>query len=166
MVRVEAPEIPPPYRRLLAHNADMTTTLEAFHGEALALRVCGREETNDAYCREVVLALQSSDRPVEYGAICIHLRRFPRRVQGMIRTEEHPFGRILQNESIAHLGWPQAFFVVGADLHMSELLGLDKPALLYGRRNVLLNHRRQLLAEVIEILPPAPILPHCGVTSS
>jgi len=151
-----APErLPEPYRRLLAHNNDMTATLERWHGERLNLRVCGREQGPDFYLREVVLELSGSRRPAEYGAIRVHLGRFPSRVRSLILAERDPFGRILQEEGIAHLGWPQAFFALQADARMRRLLDLDEAALVYGRRNVLLDGERRLLAEVIEILPPA-----------
>lgn len=152
--RLEGRRLPEPARQLLAHNRDMTPTLEQFHGEPLSLRVCSRECGSDVYLREVVLALAGSGQPVEYGAICIYLDRFPAPVQRLVLAEQHPFGRILQRESIAHLGWPQAFFAVVADAHISSLLELAEPPTLYGRRNVLLDERRRLLAEVIEILAP------------
>jgi chorismate-pyruvate lyase len=156
IVRLEAPQLPPPYRQLLAHNDDMTPTLEGFYHESLSLQVCSRECWMDAYLREVVLALVHRGTPVEYGAIHIHLNHFPERVREQFLAEKHPFGRILQTEAIAHLGWPQAFFCIASDGRMGRLLDFDKPQLLYGRRNVLLDGQRRLLAEVIEILAPLP----------
>jgi chorismate-pyruvate lyase len=155
IVRLEARQLPPLCRRLLAHNNDMTPTLEQFHGEALALQVCSRECTPDAYLREVVLTLAGSGRPVEYGAIRIHLARFAERVRRLIVEEHHPFGRILEMEAIPHLGWPQAYFRVDPDGHMKHLLKFQGAHPFYGRRNVLLDGQRRLLAEVIEILAPA-----------
>src|SRR5438552_105801 len=70
-------EVPEPYRQLLVHNGDMTPTLEAFHGERIHLRVISRQLDGDTLRREVVLTLDDSDRPVEFGAILIHLQHFP-----------------------------------------------------------------------------------------
>jgi chorismate-pyruvate lyase len=154
IVRLDPRQLPLPSRRLLAHNRDMTRTLERFYGETVALQVCGREREGDLYLREVVLALTDSGTPVEYGVICVHLRHFFPSVRERILSEEHPFGRILQEEGIAHLGWPQAFFSIEPDAHIRSLLGFDQAPLLHGRRNVLLDGRRRLLAEVIEILAP------------
>jgi chorismate-pyruvate lyase len=159
MVRLKPRELPAACRRLLAHNNDMTPTLERYHEERVSLRVCSRERQGDAYLREVVLALAGRGLPVEYGAICIHLQHFSEPVQRLILAAEHPFGRILHAQGIAHLGWPQAFFSIEADLHIRRLLGLSAPHSLFGRRNVLLDGRRRLLAEVIEILPPLPMEP-------
>ena len=102
----------------------------------------------------MVLTLAQSGLPVEYGAICIHLQHFAEPARKLIFAEEHPFGRILQSEGIAHLGWPQAFFSIEADGHIRRLLEVEQARPLYGRRNVLLDGRRRLLAEVIEILAP------------
>jgi hypothetical protein len=152
-------QLPVPSRQLLAHNNDMTPTLERFYGEPVALQVCHHERKGDLYLREVVLALAETGTPVEYGAIRIHLKQFSGPVQDRILSNEFPFGRILQEEGIAHLGWPQAFFSIAADAHMRRLLDVDQPRPLYGRRNVLLDGRRRLLAEVIEILAPVEIEP-------
>jgi chorismate-pyruvate lyase len=154
--RLRAEELPAPYRQLLAHNHDMTPTLEQFHGDRLALRVCSREHRPGRYLREVVLSLARRGRPAEYGAICIYLSHFSEEVRERILAEEHPLGRILQTEAIPHLGWPQAFFRITPDTRMRGLLDLAKTEPLYGRRNVLLDGRRRLLADVIEILAPRP----------
>ena len=95
-------------------------------------------------------------RPVEYGVIRICLALLSPAAAQSVLEERRPLGRILQAEAIAHLSWPQAFFRVEADARLSRLLGLRQPATLYGRRNVLVDGSRRLLAEVIEILPPRP----------
>jgi len=156
MVRLDAKEIRQPYRRLLVHSDDMTPTLEKFHGGRLHLRVLSREWSFETYQREVILELEDSHRPVEYGAIGIHLQHLPEEARRIVLEERHPFGRILRTESIAHLSWPQAFFSVRSDAHMSRLLGSQDPAVLYGRRSVLVDGHRRLLADVVEIVAPVP----------
>ena len=69
--------------------------------------------------------------------------------------EQRPLGDILHGEAIPHLSWPQAFFRLKSDAHAGAALGLRHPGFLYGRRNVLLDGSRRLLAEVIEVLAPA-----------
>ncbi len=156
LTRLGGEDVPEPYRRLLVHSNDMTPTLERFYRRRLCLRVVGRERAPETYKREVVLELGGSRRPVSYGAICIHLPHLPESARQIVQAETLPFGRILQTEMIAHLSWPQDFFRVGADAHMSRLLDLADPGVLYGRRNVLVDGQRRLLAEVIEILAPVP----------
>jgi chorismate-pyruvate lyase len=147
-------EVPPPYQSLLVHSWDMTPTLARFYGQTLRLRVLGRARHNDSYKREVILWLAEDERPVEYGVIRIHLDRLPPAARRLVLQEERPLGDILQAEAIPHLSWPQAFFRLKADGHTGAALRLRRPGFLYGRRNVLLDGSRRLLAEVIEVLAP------------
>jgi hypothetical protein len=142
-------EVPQPYKKLLVHSSDMTPTLEAFFRQPMSLTVLSRDIEVDTYLREVTLNLGSGGRPVEYGAIRISLAQLPAQAR-------RPLGNILQSEAIPHLSWPQAFFSVQSDSRMSKVLGLREPARLYGRRNVLVDISRRLLAEVIEVLAPVP----------
>src|SRR2546423_8207113 len=68
---VDGEAVPQPYRRLLVHDHDMTPTLENFHERDIHLRLLGRRRKRDQYFREVVLLLDGSDEPVEFGAIKI-----------------------------------------------------------------------------------------------
>ena len=147
-------EVPPPYQGLLVHSSDMTPTLANFYGQALGLKVLSSERQDDSYKREVVLWLAGDARPVEYGVIRICLDRLPPAARRLVLQEQRPLGDILQGEAIPHLSWPQAFFRLKADAHAVSALGLRHADFLYGRRNVLLDGSRRLLAEVIEVLAP------------
>ena len=133
----------------------MTPTLASFYGQTLRLRVLSRERQDDSYKREVILWLAEDARPVEYGVIRIHLDRLPPAARRLVLQEQRPLGDILHGEAIPHLSWPQAFFRLKSDAHAGAALGLRHPGFLYGRRNVLLDGSRRLLAEVIEVLAPA-----------
>jgi chorismate-pyruvate lyase len=148
--------LPSAYRRLLAHSDDMTPTLEAFYGRPLQLKILSRDREFELYRREVVLELTGTGRPVEYGAICIHLQHLPPAARRWVLEGEQPFGRILEQEALAHLSWPQAFFSVRSDAYLERLLGARPDTLLYGRRNVIVDGRRRLLADVVEVLAPIP----------
>jgi|SRR5579862_7890583 len=153
---IDGQEMPEPYRRLLVHSSDMTPTLEAFYRQPMRLTVLTREQQDYSYLREVVLKSADDARPVEYGVIRICLDHLPPPASLRVLEEQRPLGNILQSEGIAHLSWPQAFFRVESDSHLGHVLYLSQPATLYGRRNVLLDGSRRLLAEVIEILAPTP----------
>jgi hypothetical protein len=148
-------EVPQPYRALLVHSSDMTSTLASFYGETPRLRVLTRERRNDSYKREVVLWVTEGARPIEYGVIRIYLDRLPPAARQLVLQEERPLGDILNGEAIAFLSWPQAFFRLKSDARAGAALGMRHPGFLYGRRNVLLDGSRHLLAEVIEVLAPA-----------
>ncbi len=153
---LQSEEMPQPYRGLLAHSTDMTPTLENFYRQPMRLSVLTREHQDYSYLREVVLKGAHDSRPTEYGVIRICLDHLPPVARNRVLEEQRPLGNILQTEAIPHLSWPQAFFRVQSDSHLAHVLFLAQPAVLYGRRNVLLDGSRRLLAEVIEILAPVP----------
>src|SRR3954464_12491064 len=77
VAEVEALAMPEPFRSLLVHQHDMTSTLEKFHGSRIHLRLHGKRQLGNDYFREVILELDGSNKPVEFGAIHIHLNLFP-----------------------------------------------------------------------------------------
>lgn len=152
MNRLKGAQIPQPYHDLLVHSRDMTPTLQRFYRHPIGLDVINRHHEAKSYFREVVL--NAAGNPVEYGMIRIALDLFPAIAQKRILEEKTPLGAILLEEGLAHFGWPQAFFAVRSDAQTSHALALHESCLLYGRRNVLLDGDRRLLAEVVEILAP------------
>jgi hypothetical protein len=154
--RLNKNEVPPPYDTLLVHNSDMTPTLERFYHQPINLAVLHREVEDGHYYREVILTRAMDARPVEYGVIHMCLPFFPPPAQLQILGEKQPLGAILRQNAIGHLAWPQAFFQARSDAHMKVVLELSQLGPLYGRRNVLLDGSRRMLAEVIEVLAPVP----------
>jgi hypothetical protein len=148
-------EIPEPYRHLLVHGEDMTSTLQRFHGGPIGLHLLSSQLRDNWYFREVVLTVEGQETPVEFGAIRISLALFPPAVRHQILEERIPLGRLLRQHSVPHASRPKAFFRIEADSLMIGALGLRGPATLFGRRNTLLDSVRRPLAEVVEILPPA-----------
>ncbi len=151
---LDGDNIPAPYHTLLVHDADMTSTLERFHGERVRLRILESRRNGSTYEREVVLVAGNAARPVEFGAIGIMLDRFSGDVQEVILKGATPLGAILQEFAIPFVSMPQAFFEIHADDLMAEALEVAAPALLYGRRNTLITPAGETLAEIVEILPP------------
>lgn len=152
-----AEALPEPERSLLVHDRDMTRTLERHHGDTIHLRVLSRFHEGDLYGRESILQLDRSGRPVEYGAIRIHLDRFPEPSRRLILEEHRPLGGILNDSGIRYLSRPTAFFRIGSTSFLQEGLGLQGPSILYGRQNALRNEIGDVLAEIIEILPPLAV---------
>jgi chorismate-pyruvate lyase len=153
--RVSGEQVPEPYRSLLVHQNDMTSTLENFHGDRIHLHVVGRDRRNGHYYREVVLRLDRDDKPVEFGAIKINLNLFPTEAQARILQERHPLGRILKESNMEFVSRPQGFLRIASDSLMHDLLKLNETQLLFGRRNTLFDRSGRHLAEIVEILPPA-----------
>ena len=154
LLLIDSSEMPEPYRRLLVHDDDMTPTLEEFHGDRIHLRLLSREESEASYKREVVLEAGEDNKPVEFGAIAIHLEQFPEQARALVLGESVPLGTILNEHAIRHESCPQAYFKVQSDPLITEAFGLDASTELYGRCNIHRNLNGNHLAEIVEILPP------------
>ena len=151
---IDGEAIPEPYKTLLVHQHDMTPTLEHFHGRSVHLRVLGRQTRGNDYFREVVLQLEGSEQPVEFGAIKIHLALFASEAREQILQEQWPLGHILKDYAIPHASRPSAFLRIASDRLINKVLGLRGAQVLYGRRNTLFDSSERPLAEIIEIIPP------------
>lgn len=162
--KLDGDEVPEPYRRLLVHSDDLTPTLEGYYHDTLRVTALSRRHEDTSYMREVVLHLSGSGKPVVYGVIRIALNHLPPVSAKRVLEDQVPFGSILHADGVAHLSWPQAFFRAEPDPHMQTALGMRRSSPLYGRRNVLVDGSRRLLAEVIEVLasvsdPESPVEP-------
>lgn len=146
-------EMSEPERELLVHDKDMTPRLSNFHGSRLVLRVWEHELQEAYLLRLVLLETEEERRPVEFGAIGIHLDRFAAPVRKLIEEGEEPLGGILERFEVPHCGQPRAFFSVEADGLVSEALGSSEGDLLYGRCNQLVDPDGLALADIVEILP-------------
>lgn len=153
--QIDGEAVPEPYKSLLVHERDMTSTLENFHGAGVHLRLLGRQQRGDDYFREVALQLDGSEKPVEFGAIVIHLGRFNEAVRKAILEEHFPLGHVLKEHDVAYTSRPQAFLRVASDQVINEVLHLHGAHVLFGRRNTLSNPAGEPLAEIVEILPPS-----------
>ncbi len=151
---VPGAEVPEPFHKLLVGNHDMTPTLEAFHGERIYIRVLEREIFGDTLIRLVVLNLENRHRPVEIGAIVIHLNHFPAEARALVLEGRIPVGTILADFAIVHESRPQAFISVESDAMIAESLAFEGDHTLFGRRNFLLTSQGEVLADIIEILAP------------
>jgi chorismate-pyruvate lyase len=147
-----SPDMPEPWQHLLVHQSDMTPRLREYHGAAPVLTVVSVERTPDYLLREVVLTCKG--RPVEYGAIGIHLDGFPPHVQQQIREGSAPLGAILEAEGVPHHSAPTGYFALEADAHMASLLATVPGTRLYGRCNVLSHADGTAFADIVEVLPP------------
>lgn len=151
---IQPVKIPEPYKSLLVHHNDMTSTLENFHGGAIRLKLVGRARQGNHYFREVALVAEGTGKPVEFGAIKIDLSLFPEPACAKILEENWPLGRILKEFGIQFVSQPRGFLRIASDKLINSVLNLAGAHLLYGRRNTLSDPSGRSLAEIVEILPP------------
>ena len=150
---LEADALPQPYRRLLDHDHDMTPVLEAFYGQAMSLHVFEKQLDDAALLRRVVLMGDADRKPVEFGAIRIHLDQFDHPAQQLIMGGHLPLGTILERLSIEHASHLVGLFRVRCDTMIKHALSCTGDQWLYGRHNRLVYVEGRMMAEAFEILP-------------
>lgn len=150
---LEAEELPQPYRVLLAHDRDMTGTLEAYFKQSMTLRVFGKKLQGDSLYRQVVLEGVEDGRPREFGAIRIDLSCFDGQTRELVAQCQVPLGRVLREHHVAYVSNPSAYLKVMPDELLSRALQVDSGPL-YGRKNELKMPDGRAIAQIIEILPP------------
>lgn len=153
--------MPEPYRSLLVHPNDMTSTLKGHYASGLHVEVLHRHLRDDFYFREVVLVLDPSQARVEFGAIKINLSMLPPPARREILEERNPLGQILHAHQICYESSPKAYLRLVSDAFIEGALSLPGRSVLYGRRNTLADPSGRSIAEIVEILPPAPVGEEC-----
>ncbi len=150
---ISGAEVPEPYRDLLVHEQDMTGTLQRFHQSKLHLQLLSLFKEKGEIYREVTL-VKEDESPVEFGAIRIDLTHFPEEARAEIEAGYTPLGAILSERKVSFLSRPSRFFAVESDALINKALRLNGAFRLFGRVNKLRSPEQNILAEVVEILPP------------
>ncbi len=151
---VSVDDLPQGARALLDHDRDMTGTLEQHYNATLRLQVLNSHRRRTAFLRKVLLTPSEANQPVEFGAIAIHLRYFDLEPQQVILECRKPLGAILREYEVEYSSKVSGFVRVdkAPDIRKSLRIKSDEP--LFGRRNVLHNVSGEVMAEVLELLPP------------
>ena len=152
----EPSDLPEPYRSLLVHDVDMTSTLERHHGEKMALEVLVDGETDDHYFREVILRSAKSGKAAEFGLIEIEVAQFPENLRESILSGRKPLGGILNESGMIYLSRPLGYFSVAREQLPPKLSALGGADTFYGRYNKLSAENGACLARILEILPTHP----------
>lgn len=145
-------DLPEPYQTLLAHNRDMTSTLERYCGATLSLRIIEKHVENDRLTRQVVLETDTDRQSVEFGAIRIYLNRYTAQARHEIESCIRPLGTILERHNIEYVCSPSGFFSCPRNDFVARVFEHDEVDNLYGRCNTIMNEQGEPLAEVVEIL--------------
>ena len=153
LVFVSPEKVPQPFRQLLHHGEDMTRTLERWHRQPIHLRTLDMINL-DPYLYRQVLLRTADNRTVEFGAIRIHLAHFKGEALERVLGCHQPLGGILHEFAIPFRSRLQGLLEVRGDERVGKILSIKQPGTLYGRQNALETPEGQLIAEVVEILPP------------
>jgi hypothetical protein len=92
---VPAAEVPEPFAGLLVHNDHMTSRLREHHGQPVALCVLDESRDDPLYRRKIVLALEGTDRVIEFGVVRIDFRLTPPDAREAILEQRMPLGDVL-----------------------------------------------------------------------
>lgn len=149
---IQRDQLPAPYRQLLDHSNDMTSTLEQFFQDRIYIQALRSKRETRCYSRQVSLRLKNSQRVVEYGGIEIFLDHFPPAAQGRILEEQEPLGSILNSLKIPYVSLPNCFISTKENSYLHKILPHSNQ-ILYGRCNTLTTPAGEELAHIVEILP-------------
>jgi hypothetical protein len=149
---VDPEDIPTPYRSMLAHEDDMTSTLEGHYGGRVVLRALSAFPSGAWYFRRVLLVLEYSGRPVEMGTIRMKLDAFGPRLKKRILQNEVPLGRLLGDAKFKYVNHVHAFIAFKPNPEMMGIFWMREARTLYGRRTELTLDGRKI-GDIVEVLP-------------
>ena len=150
---IDGESMPMPYKGLLVHERDMTSTLAKFHHTEIGLEVLNVTHHENNYAREVILFAKESGMAVEYGAIRMNLENFRESERSAIIKGVEPLGGILNRMEHPYFSRPRGYFSLLAPKICQERFGCSDTDQLYGRYNQLFSHEEKVLASIVEILP-------------
>ena len=151
--RTVTPEqIPAPYRSMLVHDDDMTSTLEHHYGGQVVLRALSTFSRGAWYFRRVLLVQEYSGRPVEMGAIRIKLDAFKTRLKAAILKNEVPLGRLLAEGRFNYASHVKDYIAMTPNPEMMGVFWMREPRTLYGRRTEIMHASRKV-GDIVEVLP-------------
>ena len=149
---IKGKAMPEPQRHLLVHSGDMTGRLEQFHQHPIHLQILHKHLGAEFLSRMVVL-LSDQGRPLEFGAIRIHLNSLPEKARQQVCGCYLPLGGILNSNKVDFASQVGGYFSLEADDLINGALQASKHHKLYGRVNRLVTHDGLTIADVVEILP-------------
>ena len=166
---VAVDDMPADYQTLLAHDAHMTVTVEAFHKSLVDVQVLDERREGDFYSRTSLLICQSNGRIAQFGIMRIDLSGLPAIVRAEIESRGTPLGRILiQHNVLRHVELHRLWRITPGRVLQRRLInqdpsppdapgpgdsaiGLTPPPTLYGRTARIVVEGRPAV-ELLEIV--------------
>lgn len=149
--------LPQPARGLLAHDRDLTPTLESHHRSPLHIRVLQAERRGDRYHRRVVL-ITADGRAVSQGEIEIHLDRLPSPIVDHVLAGRSPWVEFCATSGFPTKAARKRSLPSIQPRTWKPCLGSPaRPCSTAGA--TICSRRRDVFAEVLEILAPSDKLP-------
>ena len=157
-----ADDLPPAVRPLLDHPHHMTVTVEEHYGAAVKVKVIDAIVRGSHYARKIVLQLETTARPVQFGIVHVDLDALSPPVRAEIVAGLTPLGRVLIRHDVLREVRPSGFFQATLTDAMAGWLAAEVGATTYGRLGVITAEGRpavwvaEILAPGAEAVPPTP----------
>lgn len=126
-------EMPESYRKLLAHSAHMTVTLEEFHKSKLDVHVHNKSVNGRHYARKISLTRQSDGKTVLFGIVRLTSSFLDDDVRQEIESEEIPLGRVLIKHNVLRNVKLLSLWEIEPAAELLEIFQLDQAKHIFGR---------------------------------
>jgi len=152
-VEVSADELPPVYRRLLAHEEHMTVTVEEHHGSKVDVEVLESQMVDSHYARKIRLRRQSDGQVVLFGIVRLDFTYLDDDVRREITDQQTPLGRILITHNVLRRVKLAGLWRIEPSRELAGLLCVEPGATVFGR-TALIHCNGEPAVELLEIVTP------------
>lgn len=146
-------QLPPEYRRLLAHTGHMTVTVEDRHSSPVDVHVLQIHRTDTHYSRKILLKRQSDGRVVQFGIVRLALDTLEKPARDEILSERTPLGRVLIEHGVMRAVQLLGLWEVTCGPELAEHFGTEPGHTTYGR-TALIYCNSEPAIELLEIVAP------------
>lgn len=132
-VHIPSALTPEPYKRMLVHDHHMTVTMENYHKSAVDVRIIEQVDTEELYCRKIVLLKTGTDDVVQFGIVRFNFHYVTDDVRAEIVEGETPLGRVLiKHNVLRHIDLGAIIRVTAGD-ELAGLLQMETGDTTFGR---------------------------------
>jgi chorismate-pyruvate lyase len=143
--------LPPQYRKLLAHNEHMTVALESYHKSPVSVAALAEWRDENSYARCSLLSRQSDGAIVQFGMVRIWLSDLPAAAQEEITSKKSPLGRVLIEHNLLREVELITLWEIEPGSVLRQHLQVDGKAPVYGRSAQILVDERPTV-QLLEIV--------------
>ncbi len=146
-------ECPEEYRRMLAHEAHMTVTVEQRHQCEVDVEVLQAERTESHYIRKILLRRKRDGRIVQFGIVRLALHALEPAVRDEIMAQRIPLGRVLIQHDVMRQVQLNSLWEVHCAQELADLFNVPAGHVTYGR-TALIYCNGEPAVELLEIVAP------------
>lgn len=146
-------EIPPVYRKLLAHDHHMTVTVERHHKSLVDVEVLASRLDADHYARKILLRRRSDGRVVQFGIMRLNFAHVSDNVRQEVESRSAPLGRILIRNNVLRQVELFNLWEIAPGADLCRLFDITPEQHTYGR-TALIHCNDEPAVELLEIVVP------------